>query len=124
MIEIRDIVSLGIGTAVGLLAGIGIYYWPLGQFLNECRALWHLTRKRYRVGDEVTVRAGVDLKPLVHGETKTTIRNTSLKVWHDEGVGWHHTHSGWKRARILHVYFPSEEISPVYRVCHLELTSV
>lgn len=123
MIEIKDIISLTVGTVIGLLAGIGIYYWPLGQFLNECKALCNLTRKRYCAGDDVTVRAGVDLKPLLQGNTKTTVRDVVLKVWHDEGVGWYHTRSGWKRARILHVYFPLEQISPVYRVCHFELVS-
>ena len=46
-VEVKDIVSLAIGTVIGLLAGVAIYWLPLGQFANEWRSIWHLTRRRY-----------------------------------------------------------------------------
>ncbi|KYG68758.1 hypothetical protein AZI87_05870 [Bdellovibrio bacteriovorus] len=118
----NEIIWLGIGTAVGLLAGVAIYWAPLGQFGNEWKAIWSL-RRRYNQGDELTVRAGIDLKPLdSRVATATLMRDTQMKIWNDKGVGWHHTHSGWKRARILHVFDPATGgVSDVYKICHLDL---
>lgn len=122
-VEIKDVVSLAVGTAVGLIAGVAIYWLPLGQFTNEWLAIWNLTRKRYNRDDELVVRAGTDLKPLNPNlQAATVVQNTTMKIWNDEGVGWHHTHSGWKRARVLHVFDPSREgIQDVYKVCHLDI---
>lgn len=122
-VELKDIVFLGLGTAVGLLTGVAIYWLPLGQFANEWRSIWHLTRRRYNCGDELIVKAGTDFRALDSVQvTSTVTQDTRMKVWHDEGIGWHHTHSGWKRARILHVY-PAEGagIEKVYRICHWDL---
>lgn len=118
----NEIGWLMVGTAVGFVAGIAIYWLPLGQFSNEIQALWNLKR-RYRTGDEVTVKAGTDLYPVdTKLRTVTISANKKMKVAHDEGVGWHHTHSGWKRARILHVYDPDQNNIPdLYRTCHWQL---
>lgn len=104
------------------LAGVAIYWAPLGQFGNEWKAIWNL-RKRYNQGDDLTVKAGIDLKPLdSRTPTATLLRDTRMKIWNDEGVGWHHTHSGWTRARVLHVFDPSKgAVSDVYKICHLDV---
>ena len=118
-----NLIWLVIGTVIGLVAGIAIYWTPLGQLCNEWRALWNLTRKRYRKGDMLTARAGTDMKPLDSKlPTKTVLNNYQLGVWNDEGVGWHHTSSGWQRTRIIHVYDPQQQgIQDVYKICHLDI---
>jgi hypothetical protein len=124
-IELKDWVLFVLGIIVGLLAGIAIYWLPLSQFLNECKSLFNLATKRYPVGTPVTVRAGAELKPLENGTrigTGFISQDANMKVWHDEGIGWFHTASGWSRSRILHVYFPLEGVvQPVYKICHLDL---
>jgi hypothetical protein len=124
-IELKDWFLFVLGIIVGLFAGIAIYWLPLSQFLNECKSLINLATKRYPVGTSITVRGGAELKPLDSGTRLGTgfiSQNVNMKVWHDEGIGWFHTSSGWSRSRILHVYFPSEGgIQLVYKICHLDL---
>lgn len=122
-VEIKDILSLAIGTVIGLIAGIAIYWLPLGQFTNEWLAIWNLNRKKYKLGEELVIRAGIDLKPLNPNlPILMTTQNVTVKIWNDEGVNWHHTHSGWKRARVLHVFESSkQDIQNVYKVCHLDI---
>lgn len=120
--ELKDVVSLVVGTIIGLIAGIAVYWLPLGQFWNEWRAIWNL-RKNYKRGDQLTIKAGTDLKPVSSGQAvKSVSVSTRVEVWHDEGVNWHHTANGWKRARIIHVYEANlQGIQPVYKVCHLDV---
>ncbi|MCB9061386.1 MAG: hypothetical protein H6622_07695 [Halobacteriovoraceae bacterium] len=123
IIELKDVLLLVVGLALGLLLGIAIYWLPLGQFKNELRALWNLTRKRFRQGDKVRIKSGVDLKPI---DSRLDIATTGgnvqdMLVWNDEGISWHHTPNGWIRARVIHVAKESEEISPVYKVSHLDI---
>lgn len=121
-VELKDIVSLTIGTVIGLLVGVAIYWLPLGQFINEWRSIWHLTHKRYKRGDDIIIRAGTDLTLLGSQQPTTAASNQDvvMKFWHDEGIGWYHTASGWKRARILHV-FPAANTQKIYRTCHWDL---
>lgn len=122
MVEIKDVVSLVVGLVLGVWVGIALYWLPLRQSLNEWKALFHLVCNRYKQGDIVTVSAGTDLKPVDSQlQIATVTSNSTMNVWHDEGVGWHHTHSGWKRARILHVFNQGSGVSTVYKICHLDL---
>ncbi len=84
--------------------------------------MWNLKKKFHRE-DIVIIRSGVDLKPINPTDAKlTTFNDFKMKVANDEGIGWHHTSTGWVRARILHVYKPDTgSIEPLYKVCHLEL---
>ncbi len=122
MVEIKDIVYLIIGLMLGLYAGVALYWLRLGQSVNEWNALTNLNLKSYKQGDAITVKAGTDLKPVnVALPPLTVVNNLSMHVWHDEGIGWHHTSSGWKRARIVHVYQAGDGITNVYKACHLDL---
>lgn len=79
-------------------------------------------RGQGKVGDEITVGAGADLTPLNSALPKPMLLNNEImKIWHDDGVGWHHTGSGWIRARVVHVYRPSGAISDVYKICHVDI---
>lgn len=119
-IVFKDIVLLVVGVVIGFVFGVAIYWLPLGQFLNEYEAIWNLVWKRYSRGDDLVVKAGTDFKSLGQDQTLHTItRNTPMKFWHDEGIGWYFTSSGWKRVRILHVYTESSE--QLYRICHKNL---
>lgn len=126
-IQIKDfvflIVGLIIGVPVGIWIGIALYWCPLGQFLNEQRALWNLVFKRYRRGDSVTVRAGAELNPVNPVKmSKRTENDCQMVVCGDEGIGWHHTGEGWKRSRILHVCFANDTsmggLPVIYKACH------
>lgn len=124
-IEFKDLFFLAVGTVVGFIFGIAIYWLPLRQFINECAALVNLMSHRYREGDHVVVRSGVDMMPLdVTGSKVTTLRNCKVQIWNDEGIGWHHTHDGWKRVRILHVFETGNSVQNVYKVCHLDLIQI
>jgi hypothetical protein len=109
--------------ALGLLAGIAIYWLPLKQFKNEIRALWNLVRRRYKQGDLLKVKPGTEFRPLNSSQSSVlSMQGTTVRVWHDQGVDWIHTSSGWIRARVIHVGLHSgPQMSPVYRVCHLDL---
>jgi len=121
-IELKDWILFVAGIILGFFFSIAAYWLPLGQFKNECKALWNL-KKRYQREDVVTVRSGVDMKPINSADAKlSTFNDFKMKVANDEGVGWHHTSHGWVRARILHVYKPDTgNIEPLYKVCHLDL---
>lgn len=121
-IDLKDWILFVAGIVLGFFFSVAVYWLPLGQFMNECRALWSL-RKRYQREDAIVVKPGVDLKPIDPSkETLTTVNNFEMKVANDEGVGWHHTSHGWVRARILHVYRSDiGSITSLYKICHLDL---
>lgn len=121
-IELKDWILFVAGIVIGFFFSIAAYWLPLGQFMNECKALWNL-RITYRREDQITIRPGVDMSSLDPSAPKlSTTNNFEMKVANDEGVGWHHTSQGWVRARILHVYRAGTgKIEPLYKVCHLDL---
>lgn len=122
-VEIKDLLFLIVGMILGLLFGIAIYWFPLRQFKNELVALWNLSRIRYKQGDKIKVKAGVDLKPLNPNDKLATTGSNiqQMLIWNDEGISWHHTGNGWIRARVIHVARQTEELSPVYKICHLDI---
>lgn len=119
-IELKDWVLFIAGIIVGFFFSIAVYWMPLGQFKNECKALWNLKKKKYLREEIVIVKPGTDLKPINSNEkTLTSFSKFNVQVANDEGVGWHHT-SSWMRARILHAYKANTgEIEPQYKICHL-----
>lgn len=121
-IELKDWILFIAGIVVGFFFSIAAYWWPLGQFKNECKALWNL-KKKYLRGEIIIVKTEVDLKPINSIEkTLSTFSEFKMQVANDEGVGWHHTSNGWVRGRILHVYKANTgEIEPLYKICHLDL---
>lgn len=127
-IQWKDIAFLVMGLIFGLISGVAIYWMPLNQSLNEWRALWNLVRKRYNREDRLTIKAGVDLRSTNPEAPEITTReNAVFGVWHDEGVNWHFTSRGWKRARVLHVFYIDNQnpnpnqLQPIYKVCHLDI---
>lgn len=121
MITLKDIVYFFLGIVVGLIAGVALYWLPLGQFCNEWGAVWNLSRKRFNFCDEVSIAQGTELKS-TDGAYCITVQPTSVfQVKHDEGVAWIHISSGWVRARILHVFLVGDPDLRVYKVCHLHL---
>lgn len=123
MVEPKDIVFLILGIIIGLLAGIAIYWLPLGQFINEVLAISNMVFNRYTRNDKLTVKPFVSMKPLDSQNQPIEYNcNHEMQVANDEGVGWHHTAKGWKRARILHVFDPMQEGSQnLYKICHLDI---
>ena len=121
--DYKDWILFFFGIVLGFFFSIAVYWMPLGQFKNECMALCSLLKKKYQREDVVTIRSGVDLKPVNSSYAKLSISNDfKMQVANDEGVGWHHTSRGWVRARILHVYNPDAGSSEsLYKVCHLDL---
>lgn len=119
----KDLFYLVLGLVLGLLLGIGIYWLPLGQFVNEWKALWDLIRKRYPKGALLTVKRGTDLVRVGMSTYPNLLnRDTEMAVWNDRGVDWFHTPNGWKRVRVLHIFDPKDEgIPPVYQICHLDI---
>jgi hypothetical protein len=128
MVEIKDLVYLVIGVAVGFIAGIAMYWLPLRQFGNEFKSLWNLVRRRYQEGAIIKLKPGTRFKPLSSDlSVKEAFSPTTATVYHDEGIGWHHTRFGWSRARILHVFVPGDDkdsLRPIYRVCHYDIDYV
>jgi len=123
MLTCKDILLLILGTLVGFFFSVGIYWAPLGQLFNELKAVWNLCRHRYNRGDTIQIRGGTTLYPLnVKQDRLLFIPNKEMKIWHDEGINWHHTDSGWIRARIVHIFNPEEKgIPSVYKACHLDI---
>ena len=123
-ITFKDCFYLFIGVVLGLIVGIGIYYWPLGQFSNEWKALWNLVRYKYPRGTAVIVINGTDLKRVgVATYPNYLDQDKEMKVWHDEGVDWFHTVNGWQRVRVVQVFFDNDSVQPppVYRICYLDI---
>jgi hypothetical protein len=120
LITCKDVFYLIVGVVIGLMAGVAIYWLPLGQFCNEWKALWNLAYRRFNQGDVVKIRSGTQLEstPATYGYTVTP--ENRFLVWHDEGVGWFHTGFGWKRARILRVFLQAQE-NIIYKVSHFDL---
>lgn len=121
-LEIKDLCWFVAGIIAGFLVGVAIYWLPLGQFVNELKALKNLISNKYQRGTEIKISAGAELKTLA-GKVATTGMNDNveMKVFHDEGVNWFHTGSqGWIRARVLQIY-SSKDDSVIYRVCHLDV---
>ncbi len=116
MAELKNILYL----VAGLILGIGIYWWPLGQFMNECKAIWHLLRNQYSRGKQLNISAGTDLYQVgVASQPLYIAHDKLMEVWHDEGVAWIHSSNGWIRAHVFHVYDLNISNAPVYRACHL-----
>jgi hypothetical protein len=126
MVTLKDCFYLILGVVIGLIAGIAIYWAPLRQFGNEWKAIWNLVRKRYVRGDSVRIKSGTDLKLYesnASNQVTTIIRETTMTIWHDEGVDWLHTSNGWMRVRVLQVYDPTVNgTPPVCRICHLDIS--
>ncbi len=119
-----EIVTFILGVVIGFLFGITIYWLPIGQFWNELRALLSLISKRYPEGTEILVRGGIDLKPLdTNLRVQYAIKEQLMKVSLDEGINWHHTQSGWIRARVLQVWKDEREdvIPALYRICERDI---
>jgi hypothetical protein len=90
----KDLFYLILGIIVGLIFGVGIYWWPLGQFVNEWKALWNLARHRYKRGDTVTIKIGTDLiRAGVTTYPNLLAQDAEMTIWHDEGVDWFFTSS-------------------------------
>jgi len=123
-VEAKDLFYLILGVVIGFFVGIAIYWLPIGQFLNELKSLWSLVSQKYPKGTEILVRSGIDLKPQNSAlDVLFLPRDTLMTVWLDEGIGWHFTHSGWVRARILQVWIneSQDEVPNLYRICHKDI---
>lgn len=120
---IIDIIVFVAGIILGLVAGIGIYWWPLCQFTNEWKAIFDLICNRYPRGFKLKIKEGTDLVRVGFATyPNLLIQDKEMALWHDEGVGWFHTFDGWKRVRVIQVYDPTENgVPPIYRVCHLNI---
>ena len=119
-----EIANFLFGVVIGFLFGVLIYWLPIGQFFNEMQSLWNLVYKRYPEGTNIIVRGRIDLKPQNTAQSVLLLsRDTPMTVWLEEGIGWHHTHSGWLRARILQVWISDskEEFPNHYRICHRDI---
>lgn len=123
IVTLKDLFYLFFGLILGLLFGIGIYWWPLGQLQNELTSLVNLVGKKYPRNSNVLVRSGTELKLVgVASYPNILTSDKEMSIWHDEGVGWFHTNQGWRRARVLQVFDSSFGASlHVYRICHLDL---
>lgn len=123
-IELKDWILFIAGIVLGFFFSIALYWWPLGQFINECKALWNLSRNKFKKGDEIVIKAGTDLKSF-DGLSKILFvpSDSKMMIWNDEGVNWfHHSSKGWVRARVLHVCkLNTGSIEPVYKACHFDI---
>lgn len=121
-----ELLEFTLGIIFGFLFGLAIYWLPLGQFLNELKALRNLITQTYPQGKIIKIRAGTDLKPLdATRQPLTGLSDYDVGVWNDLGVDWHYTSAGWVRARILHVYPnpTSDERQDIYIACHLDIVT-
>lgn len=113
----KDYVFLILGLILGLFFGLAIYWLPLGQFFNECGAIWSLACRRTTPNQKIKIgpgdyRCSIPAYPM-------TISNTSIAyVWRDEGVTWFFSSKGWVRRRVLHIYFNPNNIGTTYLASH------
>lgn len=118
----KDILLLTLGLILGLLVGIAMYWLPLRQFLNECRSIWNLARKRTVWNQKIKIGPG-EYRCSVPAYPKYMSNACIAYVYRDEGVAWFFTVNGWVRRRVLHVYFDPANIGPTYLVSHNDILS-
>lgn len=110
---------------IGFLFGVLLYWKFVGQFWNELRALRNLVWFRFKRGFVVNIAAESRLFSLDNPTEALELlpNETAMKVWNDMGVDWIHTNSGWKRARIVHVFHIGDEseVKKVFKISHLDI---
>jgi hypothetical protein len=119
---VKDLILFALGVIVGFLFGLVIYWLPLRQLRNELSSLKNLMLKKYTRGDEITVRVGVDLKPVDpnFGGPLHIYQQTEMIVAYDVGVDWYFmSTSGHHRSRVVHASLKSQPGVPfLYKVPH------
>lgn len=73
---------------VGFSFGLAAYWYKLGQLKNEFKSLCHLLFKKYRRGQEFTIKAGVDLKSLDGSSEKMISSDMQMCFGYERGVDW------------------------------------
>lgn len=125
----KDAILLVIGVIVGFIFGVAIYWLPLKQFKRELSSLRDLVFKRYKRGDEILVRSGVDLKPVdpsFGGSSLPLYQQTEMIIAYDVGVEWYFSSTeGHVRSRVVHASLKSQSGLPfLYKVPHSWIESV
>ena len=111
------------GVVVGFLVGLMIYWMPLGQFINEIKALYNLNKKRYRRGDKIVIASNSDKKSLLQPNLiSCNYYDKEYVVFYDRGIDWHFSSKkGWIRARVLSVFDPDDKTGELYNICHIDI---
>lgn len=109
MINLLELVKYFAQNILWVLAGFGfgvaVYWWRVGQFINEFKSLYSLFRRKYKRGDEFNLKPGVDIKSLDGSEERTTTGEVAMIFGYERGVDWFFCSSkGLIRSRVIYAF--------------------